>query len=151
MIKRRAKKSLHAKPVKGKAKAKPGLVAKSKARQRKRVHRVARGKPEPGHIVGHSRRRRKGEILCHNHVFHTAATANGVHGFHWLTGKANDDAHRPRSACPAETALTPTGRMTQMRARLSAVRQATTAIRPAFTQFYEALDQGQKVRFAAMH
>jgi hypothetical protein len=29
MIKRRAKKSLHTKPVKGKAKAKPGLVAKS--------------------------------------------------------------------------------------------------------------------------
>ncbi|HTC78166.1 MAG TPA: hypothetical protein VK657_06080 [Terriglobales bacterium] len=32
-----------------------------------------------------SRRRRKGEILCHNHVIHTAATANGVHGFHWFT------------------------------------------------------------------
>jgi hypothetical protein len=26
--------------------------------------------------------RRKGEILCHNH--HTAATANGVHGFRCL-------------------------------------------------------------------
>jgi hypothetical protein len=80
MIKRRAKKSLHNEPVKGKAKARPGLVAKSKAR--KCVHRVARGKPKPGHIVGHSRRRRKGEILCHNYVLHTAATANGVHGFH---------------------------------------------------------------------
>ena len=54
-------------------------------------------------------------------------------------------------ACPAETALTPLGRMTQMRARLSAVHQATTAIHPALTQFYEALDQGQKVRFAGMH
>ena len=32
-----------------------------------------------------SRRRRKGEILCHNHVLHTATTANGVHGFHWFT------------------------------------------------------------------
>ena len=42
MIKRRAKKSLHTKPVKGKAKAKPALVAKTKARQRKRIHRVAR-------------------------------------------------------------------------------------------------------------
>jgi len=31
MIKRRAKKSLHTKPVKGKAKAKPRLVAKTKA------------------------------------------------------------------------------------------------------------------------
>jgi hypothetical protein len=30
------------------------------------------------------------------------------------------------------------------------VRQATTAIHPALTQFYEALDQGQKVRFAAV-
>jgi hypothetical protein len=54
-------------------------------------------------------------------------------------------------ACPAETALTALGRMTQMRARLFAVRQATTAIHPALTQFYEALDQGQKVRFAGMH
>jgi hypothetical protein len=53
-------------------------------------------------------------------------------------------------ACPAETALTPPGRMKQIRARLAAVRQATTAIRPALTQFYEALDQGQKVRFAGM-
>jgi hypothetical protein len=80
MIKGRAKNSPRTKPAKGKAKAKPGLVAKTKAGQRKRVHRVARGKPKPGHIVGHSRRRRKGEILCHNHVLHTAATANGVHG-----------------------------------------------------------------------
>ena len=53
----------------------------TKARKRKRVHRVARGKSKPGHIVAHNRRRRKGEILCHNHVLHTAATANGVHGF----------------------------------------------------------------------
>jgi LTXXQ motif family protein len=53
-------------------------------------------------------------------------------------------------ACPAENALTPLGRLTQMRARLLTVREATTAIRPALTQFYDALDQGQKVRFAAM-
>jgi hypothetical protein len=30
------------------------------------------------------------------------------------------------------------------------VRQATVAIRPTLTQFYEALDEGQKVRFAGM-
>jgi hypothetical protein len=53
-------------------------------------------------------------------------------------------------ACPAETALTPPARMALLRARLAAVRQATAAIRPALTQFYEALDQGQKVQFAAM-
>ena len=54
------------------------------------------------------------------------------------------------SACPSETALTPVGRMEAMRKRLAAVRAATAAIRPALARFYEALDQGQKVRFAGM-
>jgi LTXXQ motif family protein len=54
------------------------------------------------------------------------------------------------SACPAETALTPVGRMEAMRKRLAAVRAATAAVRPALVHFYEALDQGQKVRFAGM-
>src|SRR5262252_5628988 len=36
------------------------------------------------------------------------------------------------------------------RARLAAERAAAAAIRPALTRFYEALDQGQKVRFAGM-
>ena len=53
-------------------------------------------------------------------------------------------------ACPGETALTPVGRMEAMRQRLSAVRAATAAIRPALAHFYEALDQGQKLRFAGM-
>jgi LTXXQ motif family protein len=53
-------------------------------------------------------------------------------------------------ACPAESALTPVGRMEAMRQRLAAVRAATAAIRPALVHFYEALDQGQKVRFAGM-
>src|SRR5262245_61181466 len=53
-------------------------------------------------------------------------------------------------ACPAETALTPVGRMDAMRKRLAAVRAATAAIRPALMHVYEALDQGQKVRFAGM-
>ena len=38
--------------------------------------------------------------------------------------------------------------MALLRAR--AVRQATAAIRPALTQLYEALDQGQKIQFAGM-
>jgi LTXXQ motif family protein len=54
------------------------------------------------------------------------------------------------SACPAEAALTPVGRLETMRKRLSAVRAATAAIRPALARFYEALNQGQKVRFAGM-
>jgi hypothetical protein len=40
--------------------------------------------------------------------------------------------------------------MDAMRKRLAAVRAATAAIRPALMHFYEALDQGQKVRFAGM-
>ena len=54
------------------------------------------------------------------------------------------------SACPAESALTPAARMDIMRKRLVAVRAAAAAIRPALLQFYGALDQSQKVRFAEM-
>jgi hypothetical protein len=48
------------------------------------------------------------------------------------------------------TALTPVGRMKMMRARLAAVRQATVTIRTSLVRFYEALDNGQKMRFAGM-
>jgi hypothetical protein len=54
------------------------------------------------------------------------------------------------SACPAEAALTPVGRMEAMRQRLAALRAATAAIRPALARFYDALDQGQQQRFAGM-
>jgi LTXXQ motif family protein len=54
------------------------------------------------------------------------------------------------SACSAEAALTPVGRMDAMRKRLAAVRAATAAIRAPLARFYEALDQGQQVRFAGM-
>ena len=54
------------------------------------------------------------------------------------------------SACPADAALTPVGRMDAMRKRLAAMRAATAAIRPALARFYEVLDQGQKVRFSGM-
>jgi hypothetical protein len=40
--------------------------------------------------------------------------------------------------------------MALMRARLAAVRAAAAAIRPALVEFYDVLDQGQKVRFAGM-
>jgi LTXXQ motif family protein len=54
-------------------------------------------------------------------------------------------------ACPAETALTPVGRMATLRARLDAVRVATALIRPAYTLFFDSLDQAQQVRFAGMN
>ncbi len=55
------------------------------------------------------------------------------------------------NTCPAETALTPVGRMDTMRKRLAAVREATVAIRPSLVRFYDVLDNGQKSRFAAMN
>jgi hypothetical protein len=70
--------------------------------------------------------------------------------FYELVSSSLKVADTLAGACPAETALTPPGRMALMRARLAAVRQATVAIRPTLTQFYEALDEGQKVRFAGM-
>jgi len=53
--------------------------------------------------------------------------------------------------CPYETALTPVGRMATLRARLDAVRAAMAAIRPAYTHFFDSLDQAQQVRFAGMN
>jgi len=70
--------------------------------------------------------------------------------FYELVSSSLKAADLLAGACPAETAITPPSRMALMRARLSAVRQAAAAIRPALTEFYEALDQGQKVRFAAV-
>jgi hypothetical protein len=40
--------------------------------------------------------------------------------------------------------------MATLRARLDAVRAATAAIRPAYTHFFDSLDQAQQVRFAGM-
>src|SRR5262249_459069 len=54
------------------------------------------------------------------------------------------------SACPADRGVTRVERMETMRKRLAAVGAATAAIRPALARLYEALDQGQKVRFAGM-
>ena len=68
--------------------------------------------------------------------------------FYELVSSSLKVADTLAGACPAETALTPPARMVQLRARLAAVRHATGAIRPALTQFYEALDQGQKLHFA---
>src|SRR5262249_54146219 len=54
------------------------------------------------------------------------------------------------SACGAEAALTPVGRMQAMRKRLAAVRAATAAIRAPLAHFYEALHHAQQARLAGM-
>src|SRR6516225_1686917 len=68
--------------------------------------------------------------------------------FYELVSSSLKVADTLAGACPAETALTPPARMALLRARLAAVRQATVAVRPALTQFWETLDQRQKVHFA---
>jgi hypothetical protein len=70
--------------------------------------------------------------------------------FYELVSSSLKVAETLTNACPAQTALTPPARMALLRARLSAVRQAIAGIRPTLTQFYEALDQGQKIHFAGM-
>jgi hypothetical protein len=55
------------------------------------------------------------------------------------------------NSCPSDTALTPVRRMDAMRKRLAAVREAAVAIRPTLVRFHEVLDNGQKIRFAAMN
>jgi len=55
------------------------------------------------------------------------------------------------NSCPSDTALTPVRRMDAMRKRLAAVREAAVSIRPTLVRFHEALDNGQKIRFAAMN
>src|SRR5262245_28863082 len=55
------------------------------------------------------------------------------------------------NSCPSDTALTPVRRMDTMRKRLAAVREAAVSIRPTLVRFHEALDNGQRIRFAAMN
>src|SRR5258707_653873 len=63
----------------------PGLSRLTHARKPQHVQRVPRGNRKPRQFVAYNRRRRKGEILCHNRVLDTAATADEVHGFRWFT------------------------------------------------------------------
>jgi hypothetical protein len=70
--------------------------------------------------------------------------------FYQLVTSSLKAAEALAQSCPAETALTPVGRMATLRVRLAAVLEAAAAIRPVLTRFYEALDQEQRVRFATI-
>jgi hypothetical protein len=60
-------------------------------------------------------------------------------------------AEKLSASCPHGEALTPVRRMALLRASLSAVLDAIATIEPTLTRFYQALDEGQRVRFAGMH
>jgi hypothetical protein len=55
-----------------------------------------------------------------------------------------------RSACPTDLPSTPLGRLTDMRQRLEAMRQAVRTVRPALDRFYQSLSDEQKERFNAL-
>jgi hypothetical protein len=52
-----------------------------------------------------------------------------------------------RSNCPTEAALTPTGRISGMRQRLTAMLDAVIMVRPALEAFYGSLNYEQRARF----
>jgi hypothetical protein len=60
-------------------------------------------------------------------------------------GKAHDIM---RTACPAERAATPTGRLANTEKRLSAMLDAVRALRPAMDTYYGSLTDEQKARLA---
>jgi hypothetical protein len=67
--------------------------------------------------------------------------------FYALAAAVHQAADIIAESCPKDAALTPTGRLDEVRKKLDAVRQLTTTIRPALTRFYELLDDRQKPRF----
>jgi hypothetical protein len=54
-----------------------------------------------------------------------------------------------RSSCPAEVALTSSGRLAAMQQRLEAMKSAIERVRTPFEKFYESLDGDQKGKLAA--
>lgn len=52
-----------------------------------------------------------------------------------------------QAACPAETPLTPPGRLQAIETRLQAMIEAANAVKPALGSFYAALTAEQKARF----
>lgn len=67
--------------------------------------------------------------------------------FYELAASVHRAADTIADSCPKDAALTPIGRLEEVRKKLAAVRQLTTIIRPALASFYELLDDRQKSRF----
>jgi LTXXQ motif family protein len=70
--------------------------------------------------------------------------------FYDLAASLQRAADSLEDLCPRETALTPIGRIEDMRERLYAMRKSTAIIRPVLGRFHEVLDAGQRTRFAEM-
>src|SRR5215472_4612542 len=55
-----------------------------------------------------------------------------------------------QGACPTDLPSTPTGRLAEMRQRISSMLQAVQLVRPALDRFYQSLNDEQKERFNAL-
>jgi LTXXQ motif family protein len=54
------------------------------------------------------------------------------------------------AACPTDVPSSPVARLELMEKRMNAMLEALKVVRPAFTEFYNALDQGQQSRLSAV-
>jgi hypothetical protein len=68
-----------------------------------------------------------------------------------LANASVEAAQTIHSACPAEVASTPSGRLAAMQQRLEAMKSAIARIRTPFEEFYELLDDDQKGKLAAFN
>lgn len=68
-----------------------------------------------------------------------------------LANASVEAAQTIHSACPAEVASTPSGRLAAMQRRLEAMKSAIARIRTPFEEFYEQLDDDQKGKLAAFN
>ncbi len=67
-----------------------------------------------------------------------------------LRAAAAQAADALKASCPQEAALTPTGRLEAMLARLQATLNAARAVHAPLMKFYESLSDEQKARFNAL-
>jgi hypothetical protein len=68
--------------------------------------------------------------------------------FYELVASLQSAADTLADSCPREAALTPVGRIEDLRKKLDAVRQSAAAIRPALDRFNGMLDGSQRARFS---
>jgi LTXXQ motif family protein len=76
----------------------------------------------------------------------TRPTAEQRPAFDRLKDAVTKAAGIVRAACPAERALTPTGRLAAAEQRLTARLEAVRTVRPAMDAFYGSLSDEQKAR-----
>jgi len=76
----------------------------------------------------------------------TRPTAEQKPAFDALKDASNKAAEIMKAACPAETSVTPPGRLAAAEKRLTAMLEAIRTVRPAMEAYYNSLSDEQKAR-----